>query len=472
MRSIRPYIKTQPQPPHEQADALELPLKFPDRVRQLLGLDFRSHQWSDLVDAMRPAAKELEYESVWACMRAMLTEEISERQLEVLARHLTVIESYFFREKSVFDLLEQRLLPQLIERRLDADERRIRFWSAGCSTGEEVYSLAISLHRVLGSFKGWDINILGTDINSDALAVATVGEYRNWSFRDLSPDILKSYFMRHPIGTYQIEHHIREHVSFRRVNLAADWHTLVKPVLKDFDLILCRNVLIYMEESCIRSILGRFEAALRPDGVFIPSLTEARLVEKELFEQEKHGLLTVYRPRKIRPTIEAAAAPLQRETNVEAAVTEAPEVLPVEDLEHPDLPGAGPEARPEPQIIPPARALADAGDLESAYTAAKSAVDERPTDPNRRLLMAHILREQGDLTAAEREYQRCIYLDGECIPAHFGLGSLYRTKGNLGRSRLYFANALRLLQGEALDDIVPGCDVTGRKLSEIIRSMM
>jgi hypothetical protein len=88
------------------------------------------------------------------------------------------------------------------------------------------------------------------------------------------------------------------------------------------------------------------------------------------------------------------------------------------------------------------------------------------------VLYAQILRELDDDTAAEREFQRCVYLDGESIPAHFGLGLIYRKRGDAPRSRLYFANALRLLQEAPLDDVVPECGVTGRQMSEIIRSMM
>ena len=158
---------------------------------------------------------------------------------------LTNGETYFFRDHGQFDLLRLRLLPELIERRRDA--KTLRLWSAGCSSGEEAYSLAMLLDMLLPKRDGWNILILGSDIDEAALAKARRGHYGQWSFRMAPPALKQRYFQRKG-DEWMLDERIRSMVTFRTSNLIGE--TFPSAELRDMDLILCRNVFIYFGAAC------------------------------------------------------------------------------------------------------------------------------------------------------------------------------------------------------------------------------
>ena len=165
------------------------------------------------------------------------------RERELLITQFTTGESYFFRDQGQFDLIRQKLLPELIERR--AKERTLRIWSAGCAGGEEPYSLAMLVLELASGLAGWNVLILGTDINGEALHKARQGEYREWSFRALDAQRKQHYFVRHG-DRWRIGPQLRDMVSFRSLDLVRDHFPDPEAGFERFDLILCRNVFIYL----------------------------------------------------------------------------------------------------------------------------------------------------------------------------------------------------------------------------------
>ena len=183
--------------------------------------------------------------------------------LEVFVGDLTIGETHFFRNRPQFRALEHHILPELIERRRAS--RRLRVWSAACSTGEEPYSLAILLERLLPDRARWDVRILATDINRAALERARRGQYGTWSFRDVPDDVASAFFVRHGT-TLEVAGRIREAVSFAHLNLAADiWPSAATATL-DLDLVLCRNVLIYFGDDLSHQVAARLHGALADGG--------------------------------------------------------------------------------------------------------------------------------------------------------------------------------------------------------------
>ena len=116
-------------------------------LREQVGLYFPRERWGDMERGIASAARDFEFQDPRACVEWLLSASLSRRQIEVLAGHLTVGETYFFREKAAFEFLETRILPELVRERRD---RGARIWGAGCSRGEETYSIAISLNRLVG----------------------------------------------------------------------------------------------------------------------------------------------------------------------------------------------------------------------------------------------------------------------------------------------------------------------------------
>src|SRR5881628_1323865 len=182
-------------------------------VRRRLGLEFRGLRVRDLGRAIAQGA--LAEDSLplvtYLARLAQLPDESPEWRR--LIADLTVCETYFFREYPCFDALEQSILPPLIAERSAQGFRILRLWSAGCSTGEEAYSLAIVLDRLLPDRPDWRITILGTDVDAGVLDQARRGVYREWSFRTLPPGIRERYFPAHGDG-FELDHRIREMVSF------------------------------------------------------------------------------------------------------------------------------------------------------------------------------------------------------------------------------------------------------------------
>lgn len=187
--------------------------------------------------------------------------------LDALSTNLT----YFFREPAHFDLLRNEILPQLARTR--RDERRLRIWSAGCSSGEEPYSIAVTAATVLGDLKCWDAKILATDLSTRVLDVARRGVYGPERFRESPPCTLGDYFDILPGSgrtIYSVKPALRRLVSFARLNFMESW-----PMRGPFDVIFCRNVMIYFDKPTQERLVGRFWDILAPGGTLFIGHSES-----------------------------------------------------------------------------------------------------------------------------------------------------------------------------------------------------
>ncbi|MEO0853677.1 MAG: CheR family methyltransferase, partial [Cyanobacteria bacterium J06648_11] len=202
-----------------------------------------------------------------------------DREWKAFVQLLTTGESYFFRDREQLGLLETQILPELIRQKLnDHDPSRpgkptLKIWSAGCSSGEEAYSIAITVKQLVPNVSDWDIFILGTDINRDYLNRARSGIYREWSFRQVNPDIKRQYFSEKG-REYEISPDIRRMVTFREGNLIRDRYPNLTNNTFDMDVIICRNVFIYFDPDGIASVLQKFHQTLNETGYFIAGHAE------------------------------------------------------------------------------------------------------------------------------------------------------------------------------------------------------
>ena len=212
--------------------------RLSDFLAQQIGLHFPKERWSDLKRKIAAAAPAFGAPDAESCAQRLLSAPLTRNQIEILASHLTVGETYFLREKKSFDLLEQQIFPELLRARAGA-ERRLRVWSAGCCSGEEPYSLAILLDRLIPGFRDWNITLLATDINPEFLRKAADGVYGEWSFRDAPAWLRERYFKKRKNGRFEIDPHIRNRVTFSYLNLAEDvyrsFQRLVEPTNKHRD---------------------------------------------------------------------------------------------------------------------------------------------------------------------------------------------------------------------------------------------
>ena len=185
---------------------------------------------------------------------------------------ITTGETLFFRDNAPFEMLRHKIIPELIDRRVRAGGRPlIRIWSAACSTGQELYSIAILLRETLGDLNRYDVRLLGTDISDQAVARASAGIFGQIDIsRGLSDPLREKYFQPHEKGGWKIRDEIRAMASFRHLNLIQDFSAL-----GSFDVIFCRNVAIYFNDADRVSLFRRIGQRLNADGSLIVGSMES-----------------------------------------------------------------------------------------------------------------------------------------------------------------------------------------------------
>ncbi len=227
----------------------------------------------------------------------------SQTEWRELALLLTTNESYFMRDKGQFSLLEKVILPELIAHKKSIYEKlgikpTLRIWSAGCSTGEEPYSLVILLKQLISDWDKWNILVLGTDINQSALEKAQRGIYSPWSFRLVDPELQRQYFDRRKTE-WQIDPKLRQLVRFSSVNLVTDNFPNIYTDIHNIDLILCRNVFVYFENKYILQVLKKFAKTLRSGGYLMTGHAEVHSHVMNEFQPKVFPESVVYQTKNV-----------------------------------------------------------------------------------------------------------------------------------------------------------------------------
>ncbi len=184
------------------------------------GLFFPQERWGDLERGIAAAAPDFNFADGESCAHWLLSAPPTRHINEILAGHLSIGETYFFREKHGLEALKEHIIPQLLQSR--RQEKRLRIWSAGCSTGEEAYTIAMLLDGLVPDLNAWNITILATDFNPKFLRKAKQGMYGEWSFRDVPGWLRERYFTRMKDGRFELLPRIRKMVAFSYLNFAED----------------------------------------------------------------------------------------------------------------------------------------------------------------------------------------------------------------------------------------------------------
>jgi chemotaxis protein methyltransferase CheR len=462
-----------------------------------MGLYYPTKNWGELERRIAAAAPALGAIDAESCIRRLLSAPLARRQLEILARHLTVGETYFFREKGSFDVLEERIFPELI-RACARSHRQLRIWSAGCCTGEEPYSIAILLDR-LSQFTGdADATILATDINPTFLEKAAKGIYGEWSFRGTPAWVKERYFKCRKNGEFEILPRIRKRVTFSYLNLAEETYPEVICGTNAVDVIFCRNVLMYFSPDSVMTIGQSFYRSLVNGGWLILSPVElanglfpqfnpttfptAILYQKKTIAEpplaKAEHSIWLPGPEQDAPTLLAQALALSSHDQDEERLHCSESVDTEHLIETAAMLGQAAELRDGASqeddekfqmLCDAARSYANLGKLAEATNWCEKAIAANKLNPAARYLLATINQELGQNTTAIQLLRQTLYLDPDFVLAHFALANLCMSQHRAREAARHFDNALALLSQRPQDDSLPESNgLTAGRLTDII----
>lgn len=471
-----------------------------------MGWEFGQSRNSDLQRALMALAVEngVSKNSV-AIHRWLDSMQWSIREFEFLARQLTVGETYFFREKPHLDFFRKTIIPEIIASRQHSNPT-IRIWSAGCCTGEEPYSLAMLLWESVPDISQWKVTILATDVNQTYLDKAGKGLFSAWSFRE-TPEAIRQRYFTQKGNQWQIVPEIRTMVTFMRLNLATGIYPSDTNNTAGYDVIFCRNVLMYFALSQIKMVTSRFYQALNPDGFLIPGIVESNNDNFPAFFPINVGNCTIYAcqeqvaqkkvqsiqdfPASSRRIDPAAKIPKKAKSEklAETVIRDLP-VSPIDRNYKPDpeiLFGLGRYDEcirhcrellvQEPdnmQILDlMTKSLANSGNLNEALAFATKLVENRQAGPDHFYFVATIFSEMGEEQKAIDLLKKALYLDPHHLLSHYLIGRILKKLNNRKSAARHLNNALELLSAFQSDQMISDADgLTAGRLKQMVMSSL
>ena len=431
--------------------------EFRDLIQQLTGLHFDDWRLGALETALLARMSMEGARDAQSYLRMLTDSAHRADELGELLNQLTVNETYFFRYPAQFDFLRQCALPTLLEKRR-REGAPVRIWSAGCSTGEEPYSIAMAALDVLGPASADRVEIFGTDVSSAALGAAREVEYRERSLRLLDAACRARHFQQLPEGRFALCDGVRRMVLFSQSSVLDD----ACKALASWDIIFCRNVLIYFTQEAVRKILDGFLQCLKDDGFLFVGHSE--IVDRGIFVPcEREGIFVYQKmagkPAGIPPTDGPAATvspipPVQPEAAV--AARDDPEALFGEAL---DSFGREDYERCRRQLdrllkqsprhlrgtLLRANACLSLGEHDRSVQECNAALQIDPFASEACLLLGMNFRQLSRPELALAEMKKAAYISPESCVIQFHLAEAYRTCEMWDRARRAYRNALTLL---------------------------
>lgn len=460
--------------------------RFTTLIARRTGLVVKSNDRHKIAKELLQRAKQLKLNSPENYYQHLVSQTSrSNREWQQLIGILTNNESYFFRDRSQIELLKNIILPELISR--SQKYRTLRICSAGCSTGEEPYTIAIILKELIPDYRQWNLSILGIDIDRQALQKARLGIYSEWSFRGVEPQIRRKYFQLVDNG-FQLTADIKRMVSFSRLNLVEDDFLSPKYNLRNIDLLICRNVFIYFSDEAIARVLNKFYYSLQPLGYLVTGHTEIAHRDLSKFRIQIYKESIVYQ----RPQTETAARSLNiincADPQLESmlSVGDGIDSFQVRSLDATSKPDSKPASvLPEKTInsqttLQAAKNSIPQQQYDRASTELKKIVSNEPNNAEAysslaqteanfhnyekateycqkaldidslavfpHYLLAQIAEEKGNVATAKQLLKKIIYLDPNFVNAYLDLSQIYQTEGDRVRARKMQQAALGILK--------------------------
>jgi chemotaxis protein methyltransferase CheR len=405
-----------------------LHLSARDLLLQRTGLWIASERAQHFTYCLRAACRDLGCDDADHFLSLLRTSPLDRPAWQRILHHLTIGETYFFRDVEILRETLQRLIAE--KRTNPKNGFTLRIWSAGCATGEEPYTIAMLLHDLLPDISRWQIIILGTDINQQALNIARRGRYGEWSMRGTIPTSAQTFLVQQG-RAWHVTESIRQMVEFRLTNL-------IDPAasgLTNADLVVCRNVLYYLAPQYRAVALTNLKAALAPNGELLLGREDVS-----------------YQPR--RKPMNQWDAEIHTPSLGFDPVNSSPEVS-VDDE------------------IAQARHAANSAQWDDAIRWLDQAESKAPVDLAVQFLRALVYEGLGDVDQAMTTLQRCLYLDHNFALGYFMLGNLSAREGKPTQAQRYWNNAVVLLRELPPDQLLPLSDgLTVQNVLALVRTRL
>ncbi|MBI2210750.1 MAG: tetratricopeptide repeat protein [Deltaproteobacteria bacterium] len=405
-------------------------------------------------------------------------------------------ETYFFRTSPHFEALKNYLLPELLRAKLAQGKKSLRIWSAGCSTGEEPYSLAMLLLDNFPELRAWQTTILASDIDLDALETAQRGIYRPWSFRGVDLDVIKKHFHAEKGQCYRIDERISSLVIFQPLNLKSDPYPSSFYGTTELDIILCRNVTIYFRPETIQKVIGKFYDCLVEGGFLLTGAAEyfpktyqdfeVRAFPETVIYQKSSAQKKPARPKSPSPLLPLWPVPqsptpptAQGKTDYAAAekdqrqpVDEAVELISQGEIDKAlvllaELAEKSPKDSRISFLL--GKISADRHHLSEAFHWLSQTLALDPLHRHAYFLLGLLWIEEGKIDEALQSFQKTVYIDPNFALAHFYIGRIYKEQGQIKKARQSLALVKSLLGSTHLSDPLAGAEgMTAQQLLTLV----
>jgi chemotaxis protein methyltransferase CheR len=498
-----------------------------DVIRKSIGLYFPENRWPELQRKIMMMGRDLNLGDATATVQWLLDLPQQRRREDLLTCYLTIGETFFFRDQEVWNLLKQTIIPERMGAKT-ANERALTLWSAACSSGEEPYSIAMTVSQV-PALEEWEVIILATDINKAFIAKAKKGDYSKWSFRNMSPWLVAKHFNKKNDNCYSIAPSLKKSVSFVELNLTGNNYPSDMNHTSGVDVIFCRNVLMYFPPKLRQHVINRLFLALNPGGWLLLAASEIGFIKHPGLNGEHMDGVHVFRKQDV-PHADRCRQHFQpdaaKKVTLQSINPWDRKQTPISSAAHA---GTGQQKPPQAKVKPEEKKAAErdeSASLMAQYHAADKLFQERCYEEARTKLqellegnelqnicyfktkvlallakthanqgnltearnlgeqaiamdklntdyyhfLATVCQEQGEKQEAVRLLKQSLYLDHDFVLAHFQLAGLVNDQIE---AKKYLKNTLSLLSSLPPDAVLPGSEgLTVGHLRETAQSML
>ena len=434
----------------------------------------------------------------WKDYNRFISSKSGKKELKQVVEEITIPETYFFRDINQCNAFKNYIISHFKNKK--SEKQKLKIWSAGCSSGEEAYTLAMIIIQNIPNYSSFDISITGTDINNTSIEKAKKGVYKDISFRGVRPEIIPRFFKKKK-NTYTISDKVKQLVNFQVFNIMLKDQGKYSFQFNGFNIIFCRNVLIYFDETIIRNIFNGFYHALALDGHIILGHSEANLAPRLFFKPIKAKGTYLYQkkyPPELQPEFRTVPASIAFEKNKSVAKKTEPEKITLFNPKQKNVEQNGDKiidsASQNPdQLICQEAIYKDALTFYFAerYSDAKNIItkllkDEKPAMeplilaalisinlgnferaiayvrkiqlkdefmPEAHFIFGLIYENESFFEDAISSYQAALFLNSKFFLSYFRLAHIYKASGNISKSVRAFQNALNIAGGANEDKI-------------------